>query len=389
MRGEDPDQTKVAIADPLLGTVVDRRYRIEFRLAAGGFGAIYRAQHVINRRHVALKILHASLATEPEIVARFRREADALSQLQSPHTVKAFDFGQTGDGVLYIAMELLQGESLYERFRALGPLPWQRMVTIARQVCDSLGEAHDLGIVHRDLKPTNIHLEEFGGDPDYVKVLDFGIAKILHGSMLDNADLTRTGQMVGTFDYMAPEQMVGGQTSGQSDIYTLGIVMYEMITGERPFGNPETPAAMLTAMLAQTPSPMAMFAEVPDDLEVIVARCLDREVGARYATVQELDADLERVLALDEATKTQVARVPPGVQTAPTVAQTHAVTFGESPPEDSLTWLDRAPTAPAAPSEPASPPHAAANLVTTLPGIVPPSRGTPWPLDDPKKRPKR
>jgi eukaryotic-like serine/threonine-protein kinase len=374
MRNDDPDRTRVAIADPLLGTVIDRRYRIEFRLAAGGFGAIYRAQHVISRRHVALKILHANLATEPEIVARFRREAEALGKLRSPHTVKAFDYGQTSDGVLYIAMELLQGESLYERYRALGPLPWQRMVTIARQVCDSLGEAHDLGIVHRDLKPTNIHLEEVGGDPD----LDFGIAKILHGSTLDNADLTRTGQMVGTFDYMAPEQMVGGQTSGQSDIYTLGIVMYEMMTGERPFGDPETPAAMLTAILAQTPSPMSTFVEVPDELEAIVSRCLERDLVTRYASVHEVDADLERVLALDEATKTQVARVPPGMRTTNPIAAKGAPTDAQT--DDSLTWLDKAPA-------PSSPP--AANPVTTLPGVVPPSRGTPWPLDDPKKRPKR
>ncbi len=377
MRNDDPDQTRVAIADPLIGAVIDRRYRIEFRLAAGGFGAIYRAQHVINRRYVALKILHENLATEPEIVARFRREAEALSQLRSPHTVKSFDFG-TSDGVLYIAMELLQGESLYERYRAFGPFPWQRMVTIARQVCDSLGEAHDLGIVHRDLKPTNIHLEEVGGDPDFVKVLDFGIAKILHGSTLDNADLTRTGQMVGTFDYMAPEQMVGGQTSGQSDIYTLGIVLYEMLTGERPFGDPETPAAMLTAMLAQTPSPMSTFVEVPDELEAIVARCLERDLLTRYASVHDLDADLERVLALDEATKTQVARVPPGLRTTNSIPTQRAPTDAQT--DDSLTWLDKAPA-------PSSPP--AANPVTTLPGVVPPTRGTPWPLDDPKKRPKR
>jgi serine/threonine protein kinase len=231
---DDPDRTRVAVVDPLVGAVLDRRYRIEFRLAAGGFGAIYRAVHVISRRAVALKVLHTNLARDPEVVARFRREAAALGQLRSPHTIKAYDFGETKDGLLYIAMELLQGESLYERYAALGPLPWRRLVAIARQVCSALAEAHALGIVHRDLKPTNIHLEYIDGNPDYVKVLDFGIAKILLGSTLDNADLTRSGHMIGTFDYMAPEQMVGGQTSGQSDIYTLGIVMYEMLTGERP-----------------------------------------------------------------------------------------------------------------------------------------------------------
>ena len=369
MRHDDPDRTKVAINDPLVGQVVDRRYRVEFRLAAGGFGAIYRAVHVINGRAVALKILHENLASEPDVVARFRREASALAQLRSPHTVTAYDFGETAEGMLYIAMELLQGESLYERYSALGPIPWRRMLVIARKVCSSLSEAHALGIIHRDLKPTNIHLEQRGTDLDYVKVLDFGIAKILHGSTLDNQDLTRTGQMVGTFDYMAPEQMVGGQTSGQSDIYTLGIVIYEMITGERPFGNPSTPAAMLTAMLSITPPPLSNYVDVPDDLDSLVARCLERDVDARFADVIELGDEIERLLVDEEATKTTVSAAPPHPR-------------AETPlePEDSFTWVDTAPP---------PPPRVPANPVTTLPGVMPPSPGTPWPLDDPKKRSKR
>jgi len=381
MRPDDPDRTRVAISDPLVGAIIDRRYRIEFRLAAGGFGAIYRAQHVITNRYVALKVLHANLANEPDIVARFRREAEALAQLRSPHTITAYDFGQHADGTLYIAMELLQGESLYERYRALGPLPWRRMLMIARQVCSSLAEAHAAGIVHRDLKPTNIHLEEIGGDPDFVKVLDFGIAKILHGSSLDNQDLTRSGQMVGTFDYMAPEQMVGGQTSGQSDIYTLGIVIYEMITGERPFGDPVTPAAMLTAMLSTTPPLMRNFVDCPDEVDALVARCMDRDIAARFADVTELSDEIDRILsAIDDITKTTVSRAPTGPTTTPVAAQQ----MPDLSPEDSLTWVDGAPQPP--PSILPTGAFVPANPVTTLPGIVPPSRGTPWPLNDPKKR---
>src|SRR5262249_54392170 len=156
-----------------------------------------------------------------------------------------------------------QGESLFERFRALGPIPWRRMVAIARQVCSSLAEAHALGIVHRDLKPTNIHLEEVGGDPDFVKVLDFGIAKSLHDSTIDNSDLTRVGEMIGTFDYMAPEQMVGGQVSAQSDIFTLGVLLYEMIGGEPPFGAPETAGEMLSAVLTKAPVPLSSLSDAP------------------------------------------------------------------------------------------------------------------------------
>ncbi|HEY5944234.1 MAG TPA: serine/threonine-protein kinase [Kofleriaceae bacterium] len=345
----DPDRTRVAIVDPLVGTVLDRRYQIEFRLAAGGFGAIYRATHVINHRAVALKVLHTTLATEPDVVARFRREAQALGALKSPHTILAYDFGETRDGTLYIAMELLQGESLFERFRALGPISWRRMVAIARQICSSLAEAHAIGIVHRDLKPTNIHLEEVAGDPDYVKVLDFGIAKILHGSTLDTGDLTRSGQMIGTFDYMAPEQMFDGAVTPRSDIYTLGVVLYEMISGDKPFGDPESAAEMLQRIVTRTPAPLSSISDAPPELDAIVARCLDRDSLERYASVDELSRELEAVLGVDD-TKTQLTQIG----------------------DDTGTWIDRAPEA--------------VDPRITLPGVAPPDRDTPWPLAGPGRK---
>jgi serine/threonine-protein kinase len=335
----DPDRTKVSVVDPLVGHVLDRRYRIEFRLAAGGFGAIYRATHVITRREVAVKVLHPSLASEPDVVARFRREAEALGALKNRHTVRAFDFGTAPGGALYIAMELLQGESLYERYRALGPLPWRRLLKIAREVCESLGEAHALGIVHRDLKPTNIHLERVGSDEDFVKVLDFGIAKILHGSQLDNADLTRSGQMIGTFDYMAPEQMVGSHLTGQSDIYTLGLVMYEMLTGERPFGDPESPAAMLQAMIMTTPPDVSTRSDAPEEIDAIIAKCLARDPDHRWRSVEELGAELEQILAMaGDATETQLTRAPTGPLTAP---QFDAPLFDEQAPYDTELGPDK------------------------------------------------
>ncbi|HUS30638.1 MAG TPA: serine/threonine-protein kinase [Kofleriaceae bacterium] len=342
----DPDRTKVSIVDPLVGTVLDRRYRIEFRLAAGGFGAIYRATHVITRREVAIKVLHPSLASEPNVVARFRREAEALGALKNSHTVRAFDFGET-DGMLYIVMELLQGESLYERYRALGPLPWRRMLKIACEVCESLAEAHALGIVHRDLKPTNIHLERIGGDDDYVKILDFGIAKILHGSALDNADLTRSGQMIGTFDYMAPEQMVGSHLTGQSDIYTLGLVIYEMLTGERPFGDPPSPSAMLQAMIMSTPPSVSSRSDAPEEIDAIVVKCLARDPDHRWRSVEELRAEIERVLEnAGDPTQTQLTRAPSGPFTAPTMDAVE--------PDDTEIGVDK--------------------FKTTLPGVMMPPR---------------
>src|ERR1041384_6743891 len=219
------ERTVVERRDTLIGEIFDRRFRIEARIAAGGFGAIYRATHIKSGQQLALKVLHANLTHDAGVAARFRREGTALTRLRDPHTITAYELGEAPDGMLYIVMELLRGESLYERFRAGGPLPWQRVLGIARAVCNSLTEAHALGIIHRDLKPTNIHLEPIAPDEDHVKVLDFGIAKIVQHSDIDASELTHAGQMIGTLDYMSPEQMVGGACHATSDIYTLGIVM--------------------------------------------------------------------------------------------------------------------------------------------------------------------
>jgi len=251
------DHTVVRRRDPLLGEVFDRRFRVEARIAAGGFGAIYRATHLKSGHQFALKVLHPNLTGAPDVVARFRREGAALTLLRDPHTITAYELGEADDGTLYIVMELLRGESLYERYRAHGPMPWESVVAIARAVCSSLAEAHALGIIHRDLKPTNIHLEPRGNERDFVKVLDFGIAKILQDSDIDSSELTQAGQMIGTLDYMSPEQMVGGMCTASSDIYTLGIVMYEMIAGGKPFDNANSAAAALAAVLTTTPPRLA------------------------------------------------------------------------------------------------------------------------------------
>jgi len=296
MKPTDLDRTKVELLDPLIGQVIVGRYRIELKIAVGGFGAIYRALDLKADRDIALKLLHPRLTSDPSVIARFRREGAALRALENPHTVAALDVGETVDGMLYIAMELLEGESLFDHFKKRGPVPWKRMVQIARAVCDALAEAHGLGIIHRDLKPANIHLELRGGG-GFVKVLDFGIAKIVQGGALDNADLTHAGQMIGTFDYMSPEQMVAGECTGKTDIFTLGIVMYEMITGKLPFGAAPTAASMLHAMVTKTPRPPSALAEAPPELDRIILRCLARQPDDRYADVAELIEDLDAVLA--------------------------------------------------------------------------------------------
>jgi serine/threonine-protein kinase len=310
------DRTVIDPRDPLLGTVLDQRFRIEHQLAAGGFGAIYRATDVRSDAAVALKVLHPHFARDPMVVARFRREGATLASLRDPHTITAYELGEAPDGTLYIVMELLHGESLYARFRSHGPMPWRRVLHIAAGVCSSLAEAHALGFVHRDLKPANIHLEFRDGDPDFVKVLDFGIAKIVQGSDLEHTQLTQAGQMIGTVVYMSPEQMVGGELTPASDIYTLGVVMYEMISGQTPFPDAQTATAVLAALLTRVPEPLSNHVRVPAMLDRVVARCLERDPQHRYLEV----ADLAE--ALDEVA-TRGGRQTPAVQVRP--AQVHPV----------------------------------------------------------------
>ena len=309
--GDANDHTVVERRDPLLGTVLDRRFRIDSQIAAGGFGAIYRATDLRSNAEVALKVLLPQLTRDSSVVARFRREGKTLATLRDPHTVTAYELGEADDGTLYIVMELLHGETLYYRFRTRGPLPWQQMVHIARGVCSSLAEAHAAGVVHRDLKPANIHLELRDGDPDFVKVLDFGIAKIVRGGELDRTELTQAGTMIGTAEYMSPEQMLGGEMTAASDVYTLGVVLYEMIAGHTPFAHATSATAMLTAVLTQVPPPLAQRANVPVALSEVIARCLEREAEHRFTDIRELADALAQVAAsAASGARTMIVPVP-------------------------------------------------------------------------------
>jgi serine/threonine protein kinase len=368
------ERTVVERRDDLIGEIFDRRFRIEARIAAGGFGAIYRATHVKSGQQLALKVLHANLTHDAGVVARFRREGAALTRLRDPHTITAYELGEAPDGMLYIVMELLHGESLYERFRAQGPLPWMKMLAIARGVCSSLIEAHALGIVHRDLKPTNIHLEPRTPGEDFVKVLDFGIAKIMHDSDIDSSDLTHAGQMIGTLDYMSPEQMVGGMCDATSDIYTLGVVMYEMIAGRKPFHDASSAAAALAAMLTTTPPRLAVQAVVPSDVDRVVMRCIERQYGDRYQSAAELAAALDEILAGGEEAVTTVDLTHPrgGVTTIKGMRVPARPPKLTPPPvivDPALRAL--APTVPA-PVVPASPP-------ATPPAVAVPAEAAPPP----------
>ncbi|HET7503711.1 MAG TPA: protein kinase [Kofleriaceae bacterium] len=352
----------------------DRRFRIAAKIAAGGFGAIYRATHLKSGHEFALKVLHPNLTSDSKVVARFLREGATLTRLRDPHTVTAYELGEAPDGTLYIVMELLRGESLYERYRVQGRLPWRRVITIARAVCSSLAEAHELGVIHRDLKPTNIHLEPRDGGEDFVKVLDFGIAKILQGSELDATDLTHVGQMIGTLDYMSPEQMVGGQCAPSSDIYTLGIVMYEMIAGKKPYEDATSAAAALAAVLTVTPDRVSTLAIVPADVDRVVMRCIERAHGDRFQSASDLAAALDEILAAGDEAVTSVApsSKPPqlGPRSTPSSTPSPVASPVASPMASPVASIDK--PAPAGPRPaPAGP--------TRTPGSGPVAKPTPTP----------
>jgi serine/threonine protein kinase len=306
------------VPDHVVGTEVGGRYLADRRIAIGGFGAIYRGRELLSGRPVALKIMHRELAGDGNLVARFRREGTVLRKLLDVHAVATYELGETYDGLPFIAMELLEGDTLLAAFRAAGPLAWWRVFAIAKGVCSALDEAHRLGIVHRDLKPANIFLTA----NDHVKVLDFGIAKILSNSEVsDPRELTIMGTAVGTLEYMAPEQLMGGRAEPRTDIYMLGVVMYEVITGRRPFN--AAGLDLLTEQLTLQPAPPSALAPVPTAVDAILLRCLAQDLDDRYASAIELVRSIDEALATEPLPPRVEIRPPvpvfglPGVQTLP------------------------------------------------------------------------
>ena len=319
--------------DPIVGQLLDGSYEVLRVIGEGGMGKVYEARHTrLHTKRFAVKLLHQELARQPDVVTRFQREAEAASVLTHPNVVGVYDVNTSADGRPYIVAELLQGEDLGSYLDRLGKLPTVEAVHIVRQVCNALGAAHAHGIVHRDVKPENVFL---AGPNATVKVLDFGISKVLE----TNDGLTKTGTVMGTPDYMAPEQARGDRVDSRADIYAVGAILYRALTGRKPFEGSDA-MAILTAVLTQEPKrPSTLEPKIPLSLELVVQQTMAKMPNERFAT---MDA-LEQALAPFDAADEQLAAVAPKLiddsSTQPahtTLLQAAARTLLATPPSTSI-----------------------------------------------------
>jgi serine/threonine-protein kinase len=270
------------------------KYALKRRIGRGGMGEVWLAYHSGLQRDVALKVLRQEHETDPIGVRRFEQEVEAMTQLTHPNTVRIYDHGVTEDGIWYYAMELLEGVNLREFVEQSGPLELPRALRIAHRISRALAEAHERGIVHRDVKPENIFITRAGNEPDFVKVLDFGIAKVTNSRVSD--ELTRAGAIFGTPAYMSPEAARGAESGAESDVYAVGALLFFMLTGHPPFSG-RSPTEVLLAQL-KSPVPRlsdALGCNVREDVEHLVEKCLAKEPQARYTNATELSAALSEL----------------------------------------------------------------------------------------------
>src|ERR671936_2394712 len=274
----------MAVSDTLIGTVFDGRYRIVRKLGAGGMADVYLAEDQELGRPVAIKILNDRHAADDQFIERFRREAKNAAGLSHPNIVSIYDRGEA-EGTYYIAMEYLDGRSVKELIVSRGPAPVKVAIDYTRQILGALRFAHRHGIVHRDIKPHNVLVDPEGR----LKVTDFGIAR--SGA----SQMTEVGSIIGTAQYLSPEQAKGAPVDQRSDLYSVGIVLYEMLTGKVPFTG-DTPLEIAMKHLSAIPKPPSQVRhDVPHDLDLVVLRALAKDPDERYQTAEEMDADLARV----------------------------------------------------------------------------------------------
>src|SRR6476469_10074869 len=282
----------------LLGTLLGGRYRLDAQIGRGGMSTVYRAFDSVLERPVAFKLMHREIASDSDQLERFRREARSVAQLNHPNIVTVIDAGDEpsddggphGVGTPYIVLEYVEGETLKELIRREGPLEVPQAIAYAIEIARALGAAHERLIVHRDVKPQNVLIGSEGG----AKITDFGIARTL-----TEEGLTVPGRVLGTTDYVSPEQALGQPVTGQSDIYSLGVVLYEMLTGEVPF-RAETPVAVaMRHVLEEVPDVQHVRPDVSAATAAVVDRAVDKDLGRRYPDAHTMARELEEVLAIE------------------------------------------------------------------------------------------
>ena len=300
--------------DPLLGRTLDEKYLLEEKLGVGGMGTVYRARHLLIDRPVAVKVLNQRFVEDEAAQTRFRREAKAAGRLQHPNAVGVTDFGTSADGYVYIVMELLEGQTLRDLLAKDGPLDLAHAVSIMLQVASAVAAAHEAGIIHRDLKPANIFIAQRPDVPSVVKVLDFGIAKLAADSLDedDRQTLTQVGAMIGTPRYMSPEQCNGSPLTPAADVYSLGVILYEMLTGAVPFSG-LSPLAIAMRHSTEAPRrPTEFISSIPAALEAVVLHTLEKRPEDRPR-----DANTFRLELLDTAERLGLEHAAPS--TAPSM----------------------------------------------------------------------
>lgn len=316
----------------LMGTVVADRYHILKKLGEGGMGQVYLAEHVKMGRKSALKVMNPGMNQDADAIARFNREASNASRLNHPNICAIYDFGETPDGLIYLAMEFIEGQSLTSLVEKSGALPPARAASIIHQSADALQVAHDAGIVHRDLKPDNIMIAKNRDGSDLAKVVDFGIAKA-HSS--DAQKVTKTGMVVGTPEYMSPEQLSGDKLDGRSDIYSLGLVAFNCLTGTLPFPSASAQEAMIARLIEQPKTLAEMKPDVawPTEVQQVMDKALARDSAERYQSAAQFGRELWA--ACESMPASQAAEAGTQVLSAPAsaaagVPKTRVPTPGES-----------------------------------------------------------
>ncbi len=277
--------------DPLLGRVIDGRYRVEKSIGEGGMGIVYLISHAVLGKRMALKVLRGEMAKDADVVQRFMQEAQSATSIGDPNIIDISDFGRLPDGSVYFVMEYLDGESLSKLIARGGSIPMATAIHVVRQIASALEAAHARGIVHRDLKPDNIYLVKQGQDDHFVKVLDFGIAKV--GGA--NSKLTRTGMIFGTPHYMSPEQAAGQSVDQRTDIYALGVIMYEMFTGKVPFDGDTFMGILSKHMFEQPLPPSQVKGAGLGAIEDVILKALSKKQEERYQSMGALVGDLDTI----------------------------------------------------------------------------------------------